>query len=270
MAKIFISYRREDSKHAVGRLYAALKRHVRDPKRDIFIDIDNIPRGVDFVEHLDGQVAQCDVLLAVIGPSWLDIRNPATGQRRLDDAGDFVRIEIASALKRGIPVVPVMLDETPVPAAADLPDDLKALSRRNGERLQHESFESDVARLIRGLPDTSKGRAMAAPRSGSTSWGVVVPLVGVMAVAGLGLGTVLIDPFGWRQAEDVVTTEPVAVTPDARGTVQVGAEPSADPSRILRGGTWYTDDTVFRSASRLSMSSSNTLRGIGFRVARTL
>lgn len=69
MPKIFISYRREDSKHAVGRLHAALKRHVRDPKRDIFIDIDNIPKGVDFVEHLDQQVAQCDVMLAVIGPS---------------------------------------------------------------------------------------------------------------------------------------------------------------------------------------------------------
>src|SRR5262245_28359231 len=98
MTKIFISYRREDSKHAVGRLHTALKKHVRDPRRDIFIDIDNIPKGVDFVDHLDRQVAQCDIMLAVIGPHWLTVQDPKTNARRLDDPGDFVRIEVASAL----------------------------------------------------------------------------------------------------------------------------------------------------------------------------
>ena len=96
MPKIFISYRREDSKHAVGRLHSALKRHVHNPKQDIFIDIDNIPNGVDFVEHLDLQVAQCDAMLVVIGPAWISIRDTRTGERRLDDPNDFVRIEVAS------------------------------------------------------------------------------------------------------------------------------------------------------------------------------
>ena len=64
MPKIFISYRREDSQHQADRLHAALRRHVANPKRDIFIDIDNIPVGVDFVKHLDAKVAECDVLLA--------------------------------------------------------------------------------------------------------------------------------------------------------------------------------------------------------------
>lgn len=153
MAKIFISYRREDSKHAVGRLHAALKSHVKDPKRDIFIDIDNIPRGVDFVDYLDGQVAKCDIMLAVIGPTWLNAAD-SNGKRRLDDPQDFVRIEIASALKRGIPVVPVMLDQTSIPRTGDLPADLEALARRNGERLAHESFDADVSRLIRNLPES--------------------------------------------------------------------------------------------------------------------
>src|SRR5579871_2253926 len=120
MPKIFISYRREDSKHAVGRLHAALKRHVANPKRDIFIDIDNIPKGVDFLDHLDRQVAQCDVMLAVIGKDWLNAGGGLMGRRRLDDPKDFVRIEIASALKRGIPVVPVVLDDTPLPKAESL------------------------------------------------------------------------------------------------------------------------------------------------------
>jgi len=108
VTKIFISYRREDSQHQADRLHAALSRKI--PKRNIFIDVDNIPVGVDFVQHLDQQVGQCEVLLALIGPDWLEAKNPETGARRLDDPKDFVRIEIASALKRGIPVAPVLLD----------------------------------------------------------------------------------------------------------------------------------------------------------------
>jgi hypothetical protein len=91
VAKIFISYRREDSQHQADRLHAALSKRI--PKRNIFIDVDNIPVGVDFVQHLDEQVGQCDVLLALIGPDWLEAKNPQTGKRRLDDPKDFVRIE---------------------------------------------------------------------------------------------------------------------------------------------------------------------------------
>ncbi len=151
MAKIFISYRREDSQHAVDRLHAGLKPHVADPDRDIFIDVDNIPLGVDFVVHLDSKVGECEILLAVIGTDWLSIKNPATGERRIDSPKDFVRIEIAAALKRGIPVVPVLLDGAPVPAEQDLPDDLKALATRHGTQISRMSFDGDVIRLARGL-----------------------------------------------------------------------------------------------------------------------
>ncbi len=206
MPKIFISYRREDSRHAVGRLHAALKPLVKDPRRDIFIDIDNIPKGVDFVEHLDGQVAQCDVMLAVIGPNWLTVADPHTGKRRLDDPGDFVRIEVASALKRGIPVVPVMLDDTRIPSADSLPDDLRALSRRNGERLGHESFDADVARLIRGLPATTpraKPKPVTAPSRGAVpanngGWIAPVVALSVLALGGGGAWAWFANPGDWR------------------------------------------------------------------------
>ena len=122
MAKIFISYRREDAQHQADRLHAVIAPHVEDAARDIFIDIDNIPLGVNFAAHLDEKVSQCEVLLALIGPGWLEARDNA-GNRRLDDPEDFVRIEIASALKRGIPVVPVLLDGAPVPRAQDLPEE---------------------------------------------------------------------------------------------------------------------------------------------------
>lgn len=151
MAKVFISYRRDDAQHQADRVHAALKRHVPNPQRDIFIDIDNIPVGVDFVAHLDAKVAECDVLLALIGPNWLEARHPQTGQRRLDDPDDFVRIEIASALKRGIPVAPILLDGTPMPTKDRLPDDLKPLVRRHGVEIRRNTFDGDTERMIRGL-----------------------------------------------------------------------------------------------------------------------
>ena len=154
MPKIFISYRREDSQHQADRLHAILKKHVANPKRDIFIDVDNIPVGVDFVDHLDQQVGQCDVLLALIGPDWLDVKNK-TGARRLDDPADFVRIEIASALRRGIPVAPVLLDGAPFPELDQLPDELKPLARRNGVEIRRITFEADTDRLVRGLLQVS-------------------------------------------------------------------------------------------------------------------
>lgn len=232
MPKIFISYRREDSKHAVGRLHAALTRHVRNPKRDIFIDIDNIPRGVDFVDHLDGQVAQCDIMLAVIGPGWLIAKDPQTGKRRLDDPHDFVRIEVASALKRGIPVVPVVLDDTQIPLAADLPDDLRLLARRNGERLEHESFQSDVTRLIRNLPTNQSKLAspepgaptpsIFAPRAGGgASWMGPIVALGLLAIGG-GAWAWITNPGDWRSANgperDVRSSEDTSTAVDVSET----------------------------------------------------
>ena len=91
MARLFISYRRDDTQYQADRLHAAIAPHVDDPARDIFIDIDNIPLGVNFAAYLDDKVSQCEVLLALIGPNWLAARD-GEGRRRLDDPGDFVRI----------------------------------------------------------------------------------------------------------------------------------------------------------------------------------
>jgi hypothetical protein len=161
MTKFFISYRRDDARYPASRLHAALKAHVENPQSDIFIDVDSIPAGVDFIAHLEARVAECDVLLAVIGAEWMELRNPQTGTRRLDDPGDLVRIEIATALRRGIPVVPVLLDGVSIPPVEQLPEDLRDLSRRNGVPVRHESFESDVARLVERLPSALRETAPA-------------------------------------------------------------------------------------------------------------
>jgi TIR domain len=153
--KIFISYRRDDSAGHAGRVYDRLQRVFG---RDLlFMDVDSIPLGTNFVEVLVEEITKCDALLAIIGPGWLDARDEKD-QRRLEIPDDFVRIEIGTALKRGIRVIPVLLEGTHVPKADQLPDDLKGLALRNGLDVRHASFSEDMERLIHGLKGTQSGQ----------------------------------------------------------------------------------------------------------------
>ena len=153
MPKIFISYRREDSESITGRIYDWLEDHFGRDR--VFLDVDTIPFGVDFRKHLEQAVGQCDVLLAVIGEQWLDIRyrdGPKQGRRRLDDPTDFVRIEIQAALTRNIPVIPVLVGKATMPREEDLPDALKALVYRNAAEVRGgRDFRVHVDRLIDGI-----------------------------------------------------------------------------------------------------------------------
>lgn len=156
---IFISYRRSDSHAEAGRIYDKLV-GVFDPDR-IFKDVDNIPYGADFVEYLDQAVAQCDVLMVLIGHTWLTVTD-AQGKRRLDDPHDFVRIEIASALKRDILVVPVLLNGALMPMPENLPEDLRPLTRRNAVQVRQDpDFHRDMQRLITNLEDSFASRGVA-------------------------------------------------------------------------------------------------------------
>ena len=142
--QIFISYRREESSAWAGRLSDRLSNHF--PSNQIFMDVDSVDLGEDFVKTIEKTVGSCDVLIAVIGKGWL-ISCDQEGQRRLDNPEDFVRIEIATALKRDIRVIPVLVDGASMPRSGDLPDDLKALVRRNALQLSHERFRTDSERL---------------------------------------------------------------------------------------------------------------------------
>jgi hypothetical protein len=145
---VFISYRRDDSAGHAGRVHDRLEREFG---RDLlFMDIDSVPLGVNFVNVLSEEVAKCDVLLAVIGPNWLNARDE-DGSRRLDNPHDFVRIEIGAALQRNIPVIPILLDGAKVPKASQLPKELEELSLRNGLDVRHVSFHNDVDKLVRSL-----------------------------------------------------------------------------------------------------------------------
>ena len=146
--RIFLCYRRDDSGPIVGRIYDRLARDVGT--ENIFKDVDSIPFGVDFVERLDGEVQKCNVLFAVIGPRWL-AAGPQ-GQTRLEDPNDFVRIEIASALRRSILVVPLLVDGAQMPRTDQLPEEIKPLARRNGTHIRHDpDFHADMTRLLTRL-----------------------------------------------------------------------------------------------------------------------
>jgi len=146
--KIFINYRRGDDPQAAGRLFDRLQ-DIFEPQQ-LFLDVDNIAPGLDFMHVLDERVAECDVVLAVIGKGWIDARD-ASGARRLDDPHDFVRIEITSALNQGKRVIPVLIGDTPMPHPEDLPEVLRPLARRNAVRLTHERFRADTQGLVKAL-----------------------------------------------------------------------------------------------------------------------
>lgn len=158
MSRIFINYRRQDSEGYVGRLYDRLMQQFKH--EDIFMDVDSIKPGVDFVQTLEDAVTACDIFIAVIGPQWSTITDEA-GQRRLDQWNDFVRIEIASALKQNKYVIPVLVGRARMPNPDELPDDLKLLARRNAIELSHQRFSYDMDKLISTL-------LAAMPAQGST------------------------------------------------------------------------------------------------------
>jgi TIR domain len=142
---IFISYRREDSRDVVGRLADRLRRSYAE--HDLFLDIDTVTPGSDFAQTLADRVNRCQVMLAVIGPGWLTARKK-DGARRLDDPKDYVRSELAAALGRGVPVIPVLVSGAALPDAANLPDDLKGLAMRQKVDLRYERFNADADALI--------------------------------------------------------------------------------------------------------------------------
>ena len=138
--QIFISYRREESRWSAGRLYDRLC--ARFDRKQIFMDIDAIAPGDDFIKTIEKTVGECDVLIAVIGAHWLTSKGEQDS-RRIDNPEDFVRREIATALKREIRVIPVLVDGAFMPLSAELPDDLKPLVRRMALQVSDTGFDDD-------------------------------------------------------------------------------------------------------------------------------
>lgn len=166
MSAIFISYRREDSEDSARALYESLVREFG--KERLFMDVEAIALGADFRQAVERSLDECGVFLVVVGPTWLDIKaaDDPEGPRRLDNPGDYVRQEVATALKRapGLPVIPVLVHGASMPAAPRLPEDLQNLAYRNALTLSHTDWDGNVEKLVAAIrPHVNDGRPATQP-----------------------------------------------------------------------------------------------------------
>src|SRR5262245_61011038 len=148
MSGIFVGYRRDDSGGHARAIFDRLRSHFGAEL--VFMDVTDIEPGVDFTEILDKAIGSCDVLLAVIGRDWLTATD-ASGNRRLDDPNDFVRFEMATALRRKIRVIPVLVQNAALPSSAMLPADIAELTRRQSIELRDTRWDADLTDLIKAL-----------------------------------------------------------------------------------------------------------------------
>jgi len=148
MSGIYISYRRMESAAYAGRLFDHLSRHFG--RRSVFMDIDTIRSGEDFPQAIESALNACDVVLVVIGNTWVT-GTGQDGRRRLDDPKDWVRLEVAAALRRDILVVPVLVEGARLPDPASLPEELRALCQRHACELTDLRWSYDVGELVEDL-----------------------------------------------------------------------------------------------------------------------
>ena len=147
--RIFISYRRSDCQSQANGLNDGLRHRL--PDAQVFMDLDSIPPGADFEEHIRNEIDQCDVVLVLIGDEWLEPQR-GTSTRRIDNPNDFVRLEVTSALRNDqVRVIPVLVEGAQMPQASQLPDDIARLARLNAYVLSDSHWARDITELTNHL-----------------------------------------------------------------------------------------------------------------------
>jgi hypothetical protein len=145
--KLFINYRRDDSRADAGRLYDRL--HARYPGR-VFRDVGSLEPGVEWHDAIEKVLGTSDACIVVIGRNWLTVADPA-GKRRIDDPRDTCRKEVATAIQHGMRVFPVLVGGARMPAEEELPDDVKPLARRNALEISEQDWDEDVNKLAKAI-----------------------------------------------------------------------------------------------------------------------
>jgi hypothetical protein len=245
---IAISYRRDDSLPVAGRLYDRLQATFGKP--NIFMDFDSIRPGLDFRAQIRQTIDRSDVVIAVIGPGWLGAESD--GSRRIDDPSDFVRLEIAHALQREIPIIPVLVNHTSMPKPETLPEDIRGLVYRHALPLDTGlDFHQHADRLIAGVsglvdvPNDGNGKP-ATTRQGRTHLRRPVVVLSVLLLAVIGASAwfwfgrkIERGAAGTQGAAARVSTSSVAPSnpispPDAKPMVEISSQPSG--ARVLNDG----------------------------------
>jgi len=173
--RIFVSYRREDTQQAAGRLFDRLVERFGDA--EVFRDIDRIPAGVNFGDHIIERLKRCDVVLVLIGQRWLA---PSGGllsfwRSRLHNKNDWVRQEIEVAIRTSVPIVPVLIDDAPMPNFSALPKALRPLATKNAVKLRDNSYGHDLSRLTETIDDKMGSHKRRASMGGDSGQAVVSP-----------------------------------------------------------------------------------------------
>ena len=263
--KIFINYRRDDSIGMAGRLHDRLAQAFgRD---NLFMDVDHIPVGVDFVAHLNSQVAACDVILVVIGRNWLKAKDKA-GQRRLHQPEDFVAIEISAALARDIRVIPILVDGARMPKESELPDSLKPLVRRQAAEVRHAHFGKDAETLVARMRETLGDKALVTrgreafgdergdEKAGPGKWRFEVRSWSRVVMAAAAVAVLLMVGWGGyalvrhnieqraqqaepkREAEQDARRDPAFTVAPGSGQASATGSPAASPARFALRWSW--------------------------------
>jgi TIR domain-containing protein len=223
-----ISYRRADSAGWANHLAENLRSTFGSP--NVFLDIESIEPGLDFVGVLERQLDTCDVVLAIIGPSWL--HSAAEGSRsRLDDEHDFVRLELSRALRRGIRLIPILVGGAVLPPPAELPSDLADLVRRQAFELSDTRWSQDVARLsdvLKAVQTDPRGATIASSIRVLALAALAMVIVGGAAgAATIHFNLLVTPPSGPSSRAGFVAKSVKATTSPTRGSSPVLTCPSA-------------------------------------------
>jgi hypothetical protein len=156
MPKIAISYRRSDTSAMSGRIFDRLAAHYG--RHSVFMDVDNIPIGIDFRAHIGETLRRTDIVLAIIGAGWMGARDD--GEPRIREESDPVRVEIETALSRGAPIIPVLVDGAKMPDAAALPQSFGTFAFLNAaEVATGREFDGQIGRLIAAIDRAAAARS---------------------------------------------------------------------------------------------------------------
>lgn len=179
--KVFINYRRDDTKGEAIALHAMLTAHL--PGVDLSMDVDGgIPAGESFIRVLEERVAGSDVFLVLIGEKWVTTLDE-DGNRRLDNLKDFVRLEIEAALKRDIPIIPILVEQASMPRENQLPDTIRLLAVKQALHFSHKSFKPDAATIAKVIREKLGG---GKSHGGVPRWLVAASVAVAMALGATG------------------------------------------------------------------------------------
>ena len=261
MSRIIISYRRADSAATAGRIFDRLTSHYGDDA--VFMDVDKIPFGTDFRQHIRKVLADSDVLLAVIGPSWLG--KASDGTSRIKDEADPVRVEIETALRQKTRIIPVLVDGADMPSIADLPDALRDFAYLNAAPIDvGRDFRAHMERLIRSI-DEMLGATHPVPAQAGKRWsGVRVALITTLSI----IAIVLVGTIGFTlfapipEATKQPAPESTATLPAPASTApREVASPAAPVPAPSAPAPQRSEPATYRVLANVSGGVQNLRRG---------